>query len=179
MGRKITVDSATLMNKGFEVIEAHWLFDYSLDQIEVVQHRESIIHSLVEFPDGTIKAQMGLPDMRLPLQFALTYPERWPSPAPLTDFLSLGGLTFETVATDRFPCLPLALEAAREGGTCPTVLSAADEVAVTDFLAGKIAFSDIYKTVADTLAHYQPIVSPSLGEVLEADLWARRYAAVK
>ncbi len=179
MGRKITVDSATLMNKGFEVIEAHWLFGYGFDQIEVVQHRESIIHSMVEFPDGSIKAQLGVPDMRVPLQYALTYPERWPSPAAATDFLKLGSLTFEPVDARRFPCLPLALQAGRAGGAYPAVLSAADEVAVGRFLNREIRFSDIYDTVSEALDRHSPISSPALDEILDADAWARRFASTR
>jgi 1-deoxy-D-xylulose-5-phosphate reductoisomerase len=176
MGPKITVDSATLMNKGFEVLEANWLFGYSLDQIEVVQHRESIVHSMVEFPDGSIKAQLGVPDMRVPLQYALTYPERLPSPVPPTDFLKLGRLSFEEVDHQRFPCLPLALEAGRLGGTYPAVLSGADEVAVGRFLEGEIRFTDIHATVAEAVARHVPVNDPSLDDILEADAWARRFA---
>ncbi|HLC30513.1 MAG TPA: 1-deoxy-D-xylulose-5-phosphate reductoisomerase [Dehalococcoidia bacterium] len=179
MGPKITVDSATLMNKGFEVIEAHWLFDCPWDKIEVVLHRESIVHSLVEFIDGTLKAQLSLPDMRLPIQYALTYPERWPSPAPAMDFSIASRLTFEPLDETRYPCLSLAREAGRAGGTCTAVLNAADEVAVASFLAGRISFLDIYPAVADTLEHHQPIYRPCLEELLEADRWARDYLTAK
>ena len=177
MGSKVTVDSATLMNKGFEVMEARWLFGYPLDQIQVVMHRESIVHSLVEFTDGTIKAQLGIPDMRLPIQYALTYPERWPGPAPVSDFSTLTQLSFEAMDMGRFPCFSLALEAAQAGGTYPAVLSAADEVAVSRFLAGECSFPDIYRLTAAALEHHQPIYDPSVEEVMDADRWAYDYLA--
>ncbi|MBI2887626.1 MAG: 1-deoxy-D-xylulose-5-phosphate reductoisomerase [Chloroflexi bacterium] len=173
MGPKVTVDSATLMNKGFEVIEARWLFGYPLEQIEVIMHRESIVHSLVEFADGIIKAQLGQPDMRLPIQYALTYPERWPSPIASPDFATSSCLTFEPLDERRYPCLALALEAARAGGTYPAVLSAADEVAVSRFLAGGMAFPEIHHQVAEALARHQPVYNPSVEAVLEADRWTR------
>ena len=174
MGPKITVDCATLMNKGFEVMEAHWLFGYALEQIEVVYHRESIVHSMVEFPDASIKAQLGLPDMRVPLQYALTYPARLPSPAPVLDFHTLGSLTFGSVDFDRYPCLRLALEVARIGGTAPAVLSAADEAAVGLFLGGRIGFQDIYRHVARVVERHDVVARPALEDILAADAWARR-----
>ena len=179
MGQKVTIDSATLMNKGFEVIEAHWLFDVPWEKIDVIMHRESIVHSLVEFTDGTLKAQLSPPDMRLPIQYALTYPERWSSPVRTMDFAPLAGLTFEPLDKARYPCLGLALEAGRAGGTVPTVLNAADEVAVNTFLAGKSTFLDLFRVVSDTVEHHQPIAEPCLEEVLEADRWARAYAAAR
>ena len=177
MGQKITIDSATLMNKGFEVIEAHWLFGYPLEQIDVVLHRESIVHSLVVFPDGSVKAQLGVPDMRVPLQFALTYPQRQPSPAAFLDFTTLGSLSFGPVDLERYPCLRLALHAARSGATYPAVLSAADEVAVHLFLEGRIRFTDIHSWVDEALQRHTPVAEPTLDDVLEADAWARRLVA--
>lgn len=174
MGPKITVDSATLMNKGFEVIEAQWLFDCQPHQIDVVMHRQSIVHSLVQFPDGMLKAQMGMPDMRVPLQYALTYPERYPVHGLSLDFGKLDGLTFEALDQERYPCLTLALEATRRGGTYPAVLSAADEVAVARFLSGKCSFLDIHKTVDEALERHTPVFDPTLEDVLEADEWTRR-----
>jgi len=175
MGPKITVDSATLMNKGFEVIEAQWLFGCAPDQIEVVMHRESIVHSLVEFPDGTVKAQLGMPDMRVPLQFALTYPERYPVDGLFMDFTKVTGLTFERMDQGRYPCLTLALEATKRGGTYPAVLSAADEVAVARFLGGGCSFLDIHRVVQETLERHTPVSHPTIEDILEADAWARRY----
>ncbi len=175
MGQKITVDSATLMNKGFEVMEARWLFECDWDRIQVLQHRESIVHSFVEYPDGTIKAQLGTPDMKVPLQYALSYPERWPSEASSVDFLSLGALTFGEVDYQRYPCLALAMEVARTGGTAPAALSGADEAAVGHFLAGHIGFSDIYATVADAVERHQTVAEPGLEDLLEADRQARSF----
>jgi 1-deoxy-D-xylulose-5-phosphate reductoisomerase len=177
MGQKITVDSATLLNKGLECIEARWLFDIGLERIEVLLHRESIVHSLVEFRDGSLKAQLGAPDMRLPIQCALTYPERLPgTTVPRLDLKGIGSLTFGTPDQRQYPCLALALEAGRRGGTYPAVLAAADEVAVQNFLAGHIRFTDIAHTIEDTLNHHSGDADPSLDQVLEADAWARRYA---
>lgn len=174
MGPKITVDSATLMNKGFEVIEAQWLFDCPPEKIDVVMHRQSIVHSMVEFGDGTLKAQMGIPDMRVPLQYALTYPERYPVDGLSMDFAKIGALTFEALDQDRYPCLALALEATRRGGTYPAVLSAADEVAVARFLGGGCSFLDIHRTVSDALERHKPVFEPGLQDILEADEWTRR-----
>jgi len=177
MGKKITIDSATMMNKGFEVIEAHWLFDVPMEKIEAVVHPQSIVHSFVEFVDGSTKAQLSPPDMRLPIQYALFYPERPPSELPRLDFANIGPLTFEAPDLERFPCLRLALEAGREGGTYPAVLSAADEVAVELFLEQRIGFLDIATLVEDTLEQHQGIPHPSLEEILAADAWARERAA--
>ncbi len=174
MGPKITVDSATLMNKGFEVMEAHWLFGCPLPRIDVLAHRESIVHSMVVYPDGTIKAQMGVPDMRVPLQFALTYPNRLPSEAACLDFTTLGPLTFGEVDMERYPCLQLALDAARMGGTYPAVLSAADEEAVGLFLDGRIGFTEIHRCVERALQRHTPVANPSLDDLLQTDAWARR-----
>jgi 1-deoxy-D-xylulose-5-phosphate reductoisomerase len=177
MGHKITVDSATLLNKGLEAIEAHWLFGVPFDKIEVVLHRESIIHSLVEFCDGSIKAQLGMPDMRLPIQCALTYPQRLPTGRPKRlDLGRFGSLSFCQPDPRRFPCLGLALEAGRRGGTFPAVMAAADEVAVDHFLGSHITFLDIAKVIEATLSAHPGVSDPSLEEVLAADTWARQWA---
>lgn len=177
MGKKITVDSATLLNKGLECIEARWLFDVPLDRIEVLLHRESIVHSLVEFRDGSVKAQLGVPDMRLPIQCALTYPDRIPETSvPRLDLKSIATLNFGIPQHHRFPCLGFALEAGRRGGTAPAVLAAADEVAVENFLVGYIRFTDIARVIEDTLSAHSETGNPSLEQVLEADRWARAYA---
>ncbi len=177
MGRKITIDSATLMNKGFEVIEANWLFGVSIDRIEVVVHPQSIIHSMVEFADGSVKAQLGPPDMRYPIQLALSYPARWPNPTlPQFNPIEIGKLTFEPLDLRRYPCFKLALDAGRKGGTYPAVLAAADDVAVGLFLAHQISFGEIPKIVEATLAGHKPIKYPSLEDILEVDAWAREYA---
>ncbi len=176
MGRKITIDSATLMNKGLEVIEARWLFDVTYDNIDVVLHRESIVHSMVEFGDGTVKAVLSLPDMRLPIQYALVYPQRLRSPVPRLDWHQIRQLTFGEVDLSKHPCLSIALEAARKGGTYPAVLSAADEVAVESFLCEEIGFLDIAPLVRSVLGAHNPLSQPSLDEVLAVDDWARREA---
>jgi 1-deoxy-D-xylulose-5-phosphate reductoisomerase len=177
MGPKITVDSATLMNKGMETIEAAWLFGVPMERVEVVIHRESVIHSLVEFSDGSVKAQLGVPDMRLPILCALAYPKRLPEPvAPLLDLAAYGQLTFGKPDFDRFPCLRLAMEAGRLGGTYPAVMAAADEVAVARFLAGELGFLDIPAVIERALERHEPIPDPSLEEVLAADAWARQVA---
>jgi 1-deoxy-D-xylulose-5-phosphate reductoisomerase len=175
MGHKVTIDSATLMNKGLEVIEAHWLFNIPFDNIRVLVHPQSIIHSLVEFRDGSVKAQLGYPDMRLPIQYALTYPERLPNPElPRLDWDSLDRLTFEPPDLDRFPCFRLAIEAGRKGGTYPSVLCAADEAAVALFLAGQIGFTDIAHLVERALAQHPAVAQPTLEEIIAADEWARK-----
>ncbi len=177
MGEKVTVDSATLMNKGMETIEAHWLFDLPLERIDVIIHPESIVHSLVEFADGSVKAQLSPPDMRLPIQYALSYPERLFNPQlPRIDWGRLASLNFEPPDLTRFPCLRLAMEAGEKGGTYPAVLCAADEVAVGLFLSYRIGFLDIAKLVEETLEHHESISCPSLEEILAADAWAREYA---
>lgn len=178
MGRKITVDSATLMNKGMETIEAMWLFDVPMAAVDVVLHRESIVHSLVEFSDGSVKAQLGVPDMRLPIQLALSYPERMPEPAvPLLDLAAAGALHFGRPDTERFPCLRLAMEAGRAGGTVPAAMAAADEIAVERFLRREIGFLDIPRVIERVLEQHRPVADPSLDEVLAADAEARRLAA--
>jgi 1-deoxy-D-xylulose-5-phosphate reductoisomerase len=177
MGKKITVDSASLMNKGMETIEAMWLFDVPMEKVEVVLHRESIVHSLVEFTDGSVKAQLGLPDMRLPIECALLYPERGPVAfsSPL-DLAGNGTLHFGRPDMDRYPCLKLAMEAGRTGGTMPAVMAAADEVAVERFLTGEVGFGDIPAIIETTMEHHTPVTDPSLDLVLAADNWARQAA---
>jgi 1-deoxy-D-xylulose-5-phosphate reductoisomerase len=175
MGSKITIDSATLMNKGLEIIEAMWLFDCPLESIDVVIHPQQIVHSLVEFKDGALVAQLGSHDMRLPIQYALTFPERIEGPADTIDLLQMGSLTFEAPDEDSFPLLRLAREAARRGSTYPTVLSAADTVAVAAFLAGQISFLDIAAAVADTMSHHVASSGAlTLDAIHEADTWAQR-----
>ncbi len=177
MGQKITVDSATLFNKGLECIEARWLFDVPLDRIDVILHRESIVHSLVMFRDGSVKAQLGVPDMRLPIQCALTYPERVPGTAvPRLDLRRIGTLNFGTPDMKRYPCLSLALEAGRNGGAFPAVLCAADEIAVQHFLAGHLGFTDIARVIEGALADHTGPANPSLDDILAADASARAWA---
>jgi 1-deoxy-D-xylulose-5-phosphate reductoisomerase len=177
MGKKVTIDSATLMNKGLEVIEAHWLFDIPIDSIDVLIHPQSIIHSLVEFTDGSVKAQLGCPDMRLPIQYALSYPGRLPNPKlPRLDWKGIKELTFAPPDFDSFPCLKLAIEAGRKGGTYPAVLCGADEVAVEMFLSGHVKFTDIAKLVEPALKKHKSIPHPTLEEILAADEWAREEA---
>ncbi len=174
MGKKVTIDSATLMNKGLEIIEAHWLFSMPYDRIDVLVHPQSIIHSMVEFIDGSIKAQLSYPDMRLPIQYALSYPERLANPQlPRLDWALVKNLDFELPDYDRFPCLQLAIEAGKQGGTYPAVLCAADEVAVELFLAGRIRFTDIAGLIERTLEQHQLVAKPSLEEIEAADTWAR------
>jgi 1-deoxy-D-xylulose-5-phosphate reductoisomerase len=175
MGRRVTIDSATLMNKGFEVIEAHWLFDIPFDNIKVLIHPQSIIHSMVEFIDGSIKAQLSYPDMRLPIQYALTYPERLANPQlPRLDWSFINNLTFEQPDLNTFPCLKLAIEAGRKGGTYPAVLCAADEVAVELFLSQRIKFTEIANLIKQALELHQFIPYPTLDEIIAADAWARQ-----
>ena len=174
MGKKITIDSATLMNKGLEVIEAHWLFNMPLSNIKVIVHPQSVIHSMVEFIDGSVKAQLSYPDMRLPIQYALSYPDRVCNPElPRLDWGSINNLTFEQPDLEAFPCLRLAVEAGEKGGTYPTVLCAADEVAVELFLSHRIGFADIAGLVARILEQHQAIAGPTIEEILTADIWAR------
>jgi len=174
MGQKVTIDSATLMNKGLEVIEAHWLFNMPYDRIDVLVHPQSIIHSMVEFIDGSIKAQLSYPDMRLPIQYALSYPERLPNARlPRIDWNQVRNFDFEPPGYDRFPCLRLAIEAGKQGGTCPAALCAADEVAVELFLAGRIRFTDIASAIERTLEQHRLITQPTLEEIEAADAWAR------
>ncbi len=175
MGRKITVDSATLMNKGLEVIEAHHLFGLDYDHISVVVHPQSCIHSMVEFRDGSVKAHLGATDMRIPIQYALSYPQRWKAPVEPLDFTRIGGLTFEAPDSGTFRCLALAVEAGRAGGTCPAVLNAANEVAVDAFLHGRCGFCDIDNVIETALgAHSREAVS-SLEQLREVDLRTRTF----
>jgi len=177
MGKKVTIDSATLMNKGLEVIEAHWLFDIPLDKIDILIHRQSIVHSMVELADGSIKAQLSRPDMRLPIQFALSYPQRLANPAlPRLDWSQLSSLQFAQPNYDDYPCLKLALEAGRQGGTLPAVLCGADEVAVELFLKNKLSFGGIARLVAKVMEKHTPTSSASLEDIMTADEWAREQA---
>ncbi len=176
MGRRITIDSATLFNKGLEVIEARWLFDVPFERIDVVLHRESIVHSLVEFTDGSIKAQLSHPDMRQPIQYALSHPRRLPLELPRLDLAKLGGLTFGDLDMERYPCFGIALAAGRKGGTYPAAIAAADEEAVGAFLAGRLRFVSIPLLLTDTLAKHASTPEPDLAAILEADAWGRRFA---
>ncbi|MCH8297772.1 MAG: 1-deoxy-D-xylulose-5-phosphate reductoisomerase [Chloroflexi bacterium] len=173
MGRKITIDSATLMNKGFEVIETHWLFNVPWERIEVVVHPQSTIHSMVEFADGSVKAQMGPPDMRLPIQYALFYPKRLPnSMIPRLDTSKSHSLTFDPLEPARYPCFNIAVSAGKKGGTYPAVLSAADEVAVQAFLDSKIGFTEIPKVIDQVLTEHESLPGDNAEDILEADRWA-------
>ena len=174
MGSKITIDSATLMNKGLEVIEAHWLFGMPADRIDVVVHPQSIIHSMVEFVDGSIKAQLGIPDMKVPIQYALTYPSRFPSKFPRVHFPSLSEMTFFAPDRERFPCLQLAFDALAEGGTIPAVMNAANEVAVAKFLNDEITFMEIPAMISRAMEKHSNRTNPSLEEIVEADRETRR-----
>ncbi len=176
MGRKITIDSATLFNKGLEMIEARWLFDIGMPRVSVVVHPQSIIHSMVEFVDGSMLAQLSTPDMCLPIQYALTYPERAASERVQTSLAKLGCLNFEEPDEDRFPSLRLARQAGEIGGTLPAVLNAANEVAVDAFVNGKINFPQITETVRHTMAVHRLVEHPGLDEILQADAWARQEA---
>ena len=173
MGRKITIDSATLFNKGLEMIEARWLFDIEMGRVKVVVHPQSIIHSMVEFVDGSILAQLSTPDMCLPIQYALTFPARIPSQRVQTNLAALGTLTFEDPDPDRFPALDLARQAGNTGGTMPAVLNAANEVAVEAFCGGKLPFDQIGEVVRRTMSAHRVVEAPSLEEVMAADAWAR------
>jgi 1-deoxy-D-xylulose-5-phosphate reductoisomerase len=176
MGPKITVDSATLMNKGLEVIETHHYFGVAYERIEVVVHPQSLIHSLVEFVDHSVMAQISEPDMCLPIQYVLTHPERWPSPVAAVDLVRTGSLTFEEPDLARFPCLRLAREAGEEGGVAPAVLNAANEVAVEAFLDGRIAFPDIPAIIEDCLEACVQPAAPTLENFRQADGFTRREA---
>lgn len=175
MGRKISIDSSTLMNKGLEVIEAKWLFDVDYKDIDVVVHPQSIIHSMVQFNDSSIIAQMGCPDMRLPIQYALTYPDRMLNDFERLDFAKFSKFTFEKPDLETFPCLKLAFDCLKMGGTYCTVLNAANEVLVNEFLEDKIGFYDIPYYIEKTLQAHNSIEDPTLEEILEVDRWAREY----
>jgi 1-deoxy-D-xylulose-5-phosphate reductoisomerase len=173
MGRKVTIDSATLLNKGFEVIEASWLFGIEAGSIDVMVERSSTVHALVEFTDGVVMALLSAPDMRIPIQYALTYPDRMERDAPRLNLFELGPIELERPDSERFPCLALAYEALRRGGTAGAVLSAADEIAVQAFLDGEIGFGGIQRMLRTVLDEHEPKPASSLEAVLEADLWAR------
>ena len=177
MGPKITIDSATMMNKAFEIIEAHWLFDIPVEKIEVLVHPESIVHSIVEFVDGSMIAQLGEPDMCLPIQYALTYPARVAGIARTLRLEEIGTLTFEKPNLETFRALSLGYEVARTGGTAPVVFNAANEAAVEEFLAGRIKFVNIIEIIEDCLNRHNVKTTVSLEDVLEADAWARREVA--
>lgn len=174
MGQKITIDSATLMNKGLELIEAKWLFDLDIEQIKVVIHPESIIHSMVEFIDNSVLAQLGLADMRIPILYALTYPERMPSPVESLDLLKLKKLSFEEADLETFSCLKLAINAIEIGGTMPVVLNAANEIAVKKFLDRKIGFNEIASLVKEAMKNHKPINEPVLEDILRVDQAIRK-----
>jgi 1-deoxy-D-xylulose-5-phosphate reductoisomerase len=176
MGPKITVDSATLMNKGLEVIEAHWLFGVPYDRIDVVIHPQAVVHGLVELSDGSCLAHLSPCDMRLPIQYALSLPQRWTAPAPRLRLTELSGLEFFEPDVTRFPCLRLALSAARAGGTAPAVLSAANDVAVEAFLQRRLPFGGIPLVIDDVLSAHRAVRTPNLDEILAADRWAREQA---
>jgi 1-deoxy-D-xylulose-5-phosphate reductoisomerase len=176
MGRKITIDSATLMNKGLEVIEARWLFGVPGERVEVLVHPQSVVHSMVEFVDGTVLAQLGVTDMRLPIQYALSYPERWEAAIPGMDFTRGLCLEFEVPDHDRFPCLRLGYRALAAGGTLPSVLNAANEEAVAAFLDGRIPFTAIPESILAVMDAHRPQPVRNLGDVLAADAWARAQA---
>jgi 1-deoxy-D-xylulose-5-phosphate reductoisomerase len=177
MGPKITVDSATLMNKGLEAIEAHWLFGMPAAQIDVVVHPQSIVHSLVEFTDGSMLAQLGTTDMRLPIQYAFSYPGRWPAPVPFLDLARAGTLEFHAPDWDEFPCLRLAFRALEADRSLPIVLNASNEVAVSSFLEGTLAFPAIAEVIAATMDAHRPAPVDTLAAVRAVDAWAREAAA--
>lgn len=176
MGAKVTIDSATLVNKGLEVMEAHWLFDMDYDNIEVLVHRQSVVHSMVEYADGGVIAQLGTPDMHLPIQYALTYPKRLPINRERLDFAKYPSLTFAKPDTETFPALSLAFEAGKKGGILPTVFNSADEMAVELFLKEKIGFLDISRCLEKAMEAAPVIENPSIDDILEADRFARSYA---
>ena len=176
MGPKVTIDSATLFNKGLEAIEARWLFDIPLDRVDVLQHRESVVHSMVTYRDGSVKAQLGEPDMRLPIQVALAYPDRAPAqPAPPMDLAQRGALHFGEVDRERFPALDIALEAGRREDSSAAAVSGADEAAVAHFLAGRCRFTDIARMLRASLEAHDRVADPDLEDLLAAEAWGRRY----
>lgn len=179
MGPKVTIDSASLVNKGLEVMEARWLFDVRLDQIQVVVQPQSIIHSMVQYCDGAVIAQLGIPDMKLPIQYALFYPDRMPMTEDRLDFWKLGGITFEKPDTETFKGLDLAYQAAGIGGSMPTVFNAANEMAVKHFLSGKIRFLEIYDMILDAMEHHQKIESPDVEQILQSEQETYEYLRSK
>ena len=176
MGRKITIDSATMMNKGLEVIEAHHLFHVPVEQVQVVVHPQSIVHSMVEFCDGSVLAQLGIPDMRIPISYALGYPERLENALPSLDLFHVQTLNFYPPDLQRFPCLHFAFEAAHMGGTMPAVLNAANEIAVQAFLDGVIAFLEISAVIDATMTQHTPVSVTDAAVAIKADRWARECA---
>ncbi len=178
MGSKITIDSATMANKGLEVIEAHWLFNLNYDQIQVLLHPESIIHSYVEFVDNSIVAQLGLPDMRVPIQYALTYPGRRPTPTDSLNLAKFRTLHFSEMDFDRYPCLRMAFDSGRAGQSAPTVFNAANETAVARFLEGQISFLDIERVIESVLNRHQIVDVPDVESIVEVDAWARKEASL-
>ncbi len=176
MGKKITIDSATLMNKGLEIIEAFWLFDISAEKIKILIHPQSIIHSMVEYQDGSYIAQLSVPDMKISISYALFYPQRMPGQNGSLDFVRLKNLTFENPDLKRFPCLSLAYQALKEGGSFPAVLNSANEIAVRSFLENRIPFLKIPKIIEKTLERHQKLINPGLEEIVEARNWAEHYA---
>lgn len=175
MGPKITIDTATMMNKGLEVIEAHWLFGFPYEQIDVIIHPQSVIHSMVEFVDGAVMAQLGTPDMRVPIQYALTSPQRYPRRDEALDFTKWAHLEFRPLDRERYPCVKMAYEAGKTGGTMPTVLNAANEAAVQLFLQEQISFLEIEERVERALASHQPVSEPDLETITSVDAWARQF----
>ena len=175
MGQKVTIDSASLVNKGLEVMEARWLFDVRLDQIQVIVQPQSIIHSMVQYCDGAVIAQLGVPDMKLPIQYALFYPDRMPMTEDRLDFFKLGSISFEKPDTDTFKGLDLAYQAAGTGGSMPTVFNAANEMAVKHFLSGKIRFLEIYDMITDAMEHHKTIADPTVDEILQAETETYEY----
>jgi 1-deoxy-D-xylulose-5-phosphate reductoisomerase len=176
MGKKITIDSATLMNKALEIIEARWLFGLCPDRIQVLIHPQSVVHSLVEFVDGSVMAQLGVPDMRLPIQYALTYPERTPGPAGRLDLACVGALRFEEPSAQEYPALELGYRVLEVGGTSGAALNAANEVAVSAFLEDKMKLTDIVPCVRDVLDRHEVVSEPSLDNIMTADESAREEA---
>jgi 1-deoxy-D-xylulose-5-phosphate reductoisomerase len=173
MGPKITIDSATLMNKGLEVIEAAWLFGLSHEQIDVLIHPQSVIHSMVSFRDGSVLAQLGVPDMKGAIAYAMSYPERLDLNQPAPDFAGIGSFTFEAPDFDKFKCLALAFDALKTGGTLPAVLNAANEVAVTAFLDERLAFPEIPEVIRRVMGRHTVVSDPTLEDIIGADAWAR------
>jgi 1-deoxy-D-xylulose-5-phosphate reductoisomerase len=176
MGKKVSVDSATLMNKGLEVIEAKWLFDVSQEMIEVLIHPQSVIHSMVSFKDGSVMAQLGIPDMKGAIAYALSYPERLSLEQPLPDFAGIGALTFQHPDLTKFPCLNLAYAACQTGGTLPAVLNAANEMSVQAFLKQRISFIKIPEIIEKTMEAHILVTDPAFDDILESDRWAREQA---
>jgi 1-deoxy-D-xylulose-5-phosphate reductoisomerase len=179
MGPKITIDSATLMNKGLEVIEAHWLFGAPAAQISVVVHPQSIVHSIVELRDGSMIAQMGITDMRLPIQYAFSYPDRWDAPVPFLDLTRCGPLEFQEPAWDEFPSLRLAYRALEAERSLPIVLNAANEVAVAAFLEGRLGFTEIPRLICETMDAHVPEPVETIAAIRKVDAWAREFADLK